>query len=84
MGKEANYRVSDGAILFPVGVLLLLLGFGMIELYRNFGLTFTSRELEQISFLRILGIILIAYGIILVLFAATITGYGYGTLEEKI
>lgn len=78
MVKESGYRISEGTLLFSVGVILLILGFGMVELYRNFGLTFNSRELGEIGFLRIIGIVLVTLGIILVVFAGIITGYGYG------
>lgn len=73
------YRISDGTIFFSSGVILVLIGFMMIELYAVLETTYTSREIEQVFFLSGYGFLFITFGILFIIFGGIMTGYGYGT-----
>ncbi len=75
--KPDKAIISDGVLLFSASTTLLLIGFGISEIYSTFSPDVDSIQLESLEFIRDLGFFLIALSTLTLIISGLIIGYGY-------
>ena len=75
--KPDKTIISDGVLLFSASTTLLLIGFGISEIYSTFSPDVDSIQLESLEFIRDLGFFLIALSAVTLIISGLIIGYGY-------